>query len=227
MDYSKAELAEAKRQIDSLLHKLRATKVTLEAKENPERYKSQITLAARRIDALELANTLIGHELEKVVDEQTYPSTSTNPWRLQELDTKSRKGLIQDLVMLWRASVEATHTFLTCEDIKRIEGYVPQALESVEHLVVAWDPENTPLGFIGAAGQKIEMLFLHPAARGQGLRRCLVEHARERYNASEVDVNEQNDQACAFYEHMGFAVVSRSETDDAGDPFPILHMRLV
>ena len=43
MDYSMDELMEAKRQIDSTLHKLRATIKTFEAKENASRYKSQIT----------------------------------------------------------------------------------------------------------------------------------------------------------------------------------------
>lgn len=50
MDNSKAELMEAKRQIDSTLHKLKETIKTLEAKENPDRYKSQITLAQRRVN---------------------------------------------------------------------------------------------------------------------------------------------------------------------------------
>ena len=41
-----------------------------------------------------------------------------------------------------------------------------------------------------------------------------------------MDVNEQNEQAVGFYEHYGFEVFDRSETDGMGDPFPILHMRL-
>ena len=48
MDFSKEELLEAKRQIESTLHKLRETITTFEAKEEPQRYKSQITLAANR-----------------------------------------------------------------------------------------------------------------------------------------------------------------------------------
>ncbi len=63
MEYAKSDLMEAKRQIDSTLHKLRETVKTLRAKENPERYKSQITLAQRRIRAFELANSLVEREL--------------------------------------------------------------------------------------------------------------------------------------------------------------------
>lgn len=64
-DFSKEDLAEAARQIDSTLHKLREAKRTLEAKERPERYRSQATLAARRIRAFEIASALIAAELEK------------------------------------------------------------------------------------------------------------------------------------------------------------------
>ena len=63
MEYAKGDLMEAKRHIDSTLHKLRETVKTLRAKENPERYKSQITLAQRRIRAFELANSLVEREL--------------------------------------------------------------------------------------------------------------------------------------------------------------------
>lgn len=63
MKYSKDDLLEAKRQIDSTLHKLRQTLKTLEGKENAERYKSQITLVKRRIDAFELSNFLIKREI--------------------------------------------------------------------------------------------------------------------------------------------------------------------
>lgn len=66
MDYTREELAEARRQVDSTLRKLRETLRTLEAKENAARLKPQITLARRRIAAFEVASGLIGRELERV-----------------------------------------------------------------------------------------------------------------------------------------------------------------
>lgn len=62
MTYSQTELTEALRQIDSTLHKLEEVVKTLEAKENPTRYKSQLTLARRRIEAFTIARTLIERE---------------------------------------------------------------------------------------------------------------------------------------------------------------------
>lgn len=59
MKYTREELTEAKRQIDSTLNKLRKVIITLESKGNPKRYQSQITLAKRRVIAFEIANDLI------------------------------------------------------------------------------------------------------------------------------------------------------------------------
>ncbi|MED3981996.1 hypothetical protein [Priestia megaterium] len=66
MKFDVLELVEAKRQIDSTLHKLRQTVKTFEAKENADRYKSQITLAKRRIQAFELSVTLIEREINEL-----------------------------------------------------------------------------------------------------------------------------------------------------------------
>lgn len=63
MAYTERELLEAKRQIDSTLHKLRETVRTLESKEDSGRYKSQITLAKRRIEAFTIAVGLVEKEL--------------------------------------------------------------------------------------------------------------------------------------------------------------------
>lgn len=64
MRYTDEQLTEAKRQIDSTLHKLRESLKTLEGKENPSRYKSQITSARRRIEAFGIAVDLIEKELD-------------------------------------------------------------------------------------------------------------------------------------------------------------------
>jgi len=65
MEFSRDDFVEAKRQIDSTLHKLKETIKTFESKENAERYKSQITLAKRRVKAFEIAKWFIESELEK------------------------------------------------------------------------------------------------------------------------------------------------------------------
>ncbi len=41
-----------------------------------------------------------------------------------------------------------------------------------------------------------------------------------------AETDEGNPAAHGFYEHMGFKVAGRSEFDDYGNPFPILHLIL-
>ncbi len=65
MEPAKEELLEAKRQIDSTIHKLKESVHSMEIKDNAARLKSQITLATRRVKAFEIAVSLIEKELEK------------------------------------------------------------------------------------------------------------------------------------------------------------------
>jgi len=64
-EYTNEELVESKKQIDSALHKTKEVLKTFIAKENPNRYKSQITLTKRRIVAFEIASRLIEKRLIK------------------------------------------------------------------------------------------------------------------------------------------------------------------
>ncbi len=147
-------------------------------------------------------------------------------FRIEEVELGENAGLLAELVACWRASVEATHTFLTPDDIERIAGYVPNAITSVAHLIVCRDDAGAVAGFLGVDGTMVEMLFIDPTLRGQGLGTRLLDYATNELGATLVDVNEQNDQAVGFYGHYGFRTFNRSETDGMGDPFPILHMRL-
>ncbi len=69
MYYTKEELAEAKRQIDSTIHKLQQTLKTLQSKEKAEKCQSQITLARRRVKAFTIASDLIAKEAERQTEE--------------------------------------------------------------------------------------------------------------------------------------------------------------
>lgn len=73
---------------------------------------------------------------------------------------------------------------------------------------------------------KIEMLFVSNYSIGNRIGKRLVEYAIEVLNVNYVDVNEQNQQALGFYKHMGFKVFKKSEFDEQGNPFPILHMKI-
>ena len=134
---------------------------------------------------------------------------------------------LEALTDLWERSVRATHDFLAPEDIAFFHRMVrEEALPGVEELHVIGDEKNGFAAFAGVEAGKLEMLFVAPEKRGRGLGRELVEYLVARRGVRRVDVNEQNAQAAGFYARMGFRVVSRSETDPSGHPYPILHLSL-
>ncbi len=130
----------------------------------------------------------------------------------------------EELTEVRERSVKATHSFLPDTAREELKKIVQGLLAEVPHLVAAEDDRGALAGFMGLDGQELEMLFLAPEARGQGLGRQLLEYGIQTFGVPQLGVNEQNPQARGFYEHMGFAVCGRTETDGMGNPFPILRM---
>jgi putative acetyltransferase len=129
------------------------------------------------------------------------------------------------VVEVWEASVRATHHFVTEADIQIFRPMVRDALPYVP-LACARDSDGAVTGYIAVADGNVDMLFIHPDWRGQGVGRRLLTHAIDTLGARTLDVNEQNQAALGFYQHMGFEVIGRSERDGTGKPYPLLHMRL-
>ena len=131
------------------------------------------------------------------------------------------------LVAIWLRSVRATHSFLTEDDIQSLLPFVRAELGPDSELELWELPHEAGMviGFLGLSGADVAALFLDPDHLRRGGGRMLLAHARRLKGLLTVDVNEQNPAAVRFYEACGFEVVDRSEVDDAGRPFPILHMR--
>ena len=145
---------------------------------------------------------------------------------IEELEPQERTPeLVDSLAQVWERSVRATHLFLSEDDIAGLRPEVAAGLAGIERLAVAWQ-DGVAVGFAGVQDGHLEMLFVDAAVRGAGVGRTLLAHAVEHWGARTLDVKEQNPQAAGFYEHMGFVVEGRSPVDDAGRPFPLLHMRL-
>ena len=131
------------------------------------------------------------------------------------------------LLELWEASVRATHHFLTETDIQFFKKMIREKeLFRFVELTVVRNESDVILGFSGVADGNLEMLFIHPDERGKGIGKLLAGRAIRQQAVTKVDVNEQNIEAIAFYQRMGFEVISRSELDSSGKPFPVLHMQL-
>ncbi|WP_082966592.1 acetyltransferase [Mycolicibacter sinensis] len=127
------------------------------------------------------------------------------------------------LVEIWRSAVVATHHFLAEPDRVAIERQLADNYFPGVRLTVA-EVDGEPVGFAGTAGERLEMLFVDADARGRGVGSALLDHAIAEQGIRYADVNEQNEQAAEFYTRRGFVVTGRSELDDAGRPYPLLHM---
>ena len=142
-------------------------------------------------------------------------------------ETKNRDNLLIDtLLNVWEKSVTATHLFLSKEEIAQIAEFVPTALQEIPHLFVAVNEQEHPIAFMGIAENKLEMLFITPEERGKGVGKKLLQYAIKNWGVNELCVNEQNPLAKGFYEHMGFQVYKRTDTDEQGNPYPLLYMEL-
>lgn len=130
----------------------------------------------------------------------------------------------ETLAGIWERSVRATHDFLTEEVIGEIKAaLVPFYFPAVDLYAIV--DNGSVAGFIGLSHDTIEMLFIDSTCRNQGYGSALIDYATQR-GVTKVDVNEQNHSALDFYKAKGFGVIARDEADDAGRPYPILHMSL-
>ena len=145
--------------------------------------------------------------------------------RIVEIE-KRTSILIKQLLKIWESSVRETHSFLSDNEIKRIADYVPLALNNINHLVIVEDDNYQPAAFMGVEKERLEMLFVAPHEMKKGLGKSLIQFGIKNYQLKELTVNEQNPQAKGFYEHLGFHVYKRTETDEQGNPYPLLYMKL-
>ncbi|WP_286828432.1 MULTISPECIES: acetyltransferase [Kordiimonas] len=125
---------------------------------------------------------------------------------------------------IWHAAVVATHHFLSEADLAEIAGVVKDQYLPNADFSVFVDASDRPLGFMGCTDNNIDALFIDPAAHGQGIGKQFIAKMKELFDTVTVQVNEQQPQAHAFYKACGFVDVRREPLDDAGRPFPIIHM---
>lgn len=132
---------------------------------------------------------------------------------------------VEALVRVWRRAVEATHHFLAAGDVDRYEPVVRAALPGLE--VVVAERAGRVWGFAAADGGRVEMLFVDPDVHGTGVGSTLLARVTQGWPVVDLDVNEGNRGARAFYARRGFVEVGRSAVDGEGRPYPLLHLRRV
>jgi putative acetyltransferase len=96
----------------------------------------------------------------------------------------------EKIVDVWEASVRATHSFVTEDDIRHFKPLILNEYLKAVDLKCVKDEGQRIIGFLGTSGDNIEMLFLHPDFIGKGVGRMLIEYAIKTLGTTRVDVNE-------------------------------------
>ena len=133
----------------------------------------------------------------------TAQSVTEPNWTAMDAETLHRDAPVVD-----------THNDLLMLVARRPEGQ--QAAYFRDH----WLPQ------LRAGGVDVQVLpvFIDDDYRGRGVGGALLGEVLDRIPRLELDVNEQNPDAVAFYRRHGFVIVGRSEIDADGRPFPLLRM---
>src|SRR6195952_5726379 len=142
-------------------------------------------------------------------------------WTIRDADADEHEALVG----IWRRAVETTHRFLGAAGVDDLETRVRAELARAAVRVAA-GPDG-PVGFLGGSTGEIDMLFVDPAVHGRGAGSALLDDAATHHPVLTLDVNEQNPAARAWYARRGFLETGRSETDEDGRPYPLLHLRRV
>lgn len=134
------------------------------------------------------------------------------------------KNKIKILLNIWENSVRNSHFFLTNSDILKIKDELRNFLDSLQE-IICYEENEKILGFMIVINRKIEALFIDSTHFKKGIGKKLVNFAFKNLSVNLVDVNEQNPNAILFYKKMGFKEFDRSDFDESGNPFPIIHMK--
>lgn len=184
-----------------------------------------------RLGFAEVSQASLPAELSAVVANETARGLAPNRRVVMSYSSglTVRRAVPSDgeaLFDVWLRSARETHTFVSSEDLDSFAPLVREYVASPEsELWVLSTAPGAVMGFMGLKESRIESLFLAPEFHRRGAGRRLVDHAKQLSGALSVDVNEQNADAVRFYAACGFVVEGRSELDDNGRPYPLLHMK--
>lgn len=145
---------------------------------------------------------------------------------MKRFEDMTEEEILDRVLEIFEASVRATHTFFTEEDIARYLLLVRKSYQCYNHAFY-WNRESGCIvGFVSLIGRYIDMLYVHPDYFGKGYGRVLLDIALNEYRADTLCVFEQNTRALEMYKKRGFAVERRIEATKDGEPYPVLHMRM-
>ncbi|VXC29676.1 conserved hypothetical protein [Aeromicrobium sp. 9AM] len=127
-----------------------------------------------------------------------------------------------DLTDLWERSARSSHAFMADDEFVELKPHIRDLLLPSMDVWVA-ESAGEKLGFVGARGEHVELLYVAPEAQGRGVGPQLLAHITEG-GARSVEVYARNAVGLGFYLSQGFRETRRDPTDAAGRSFEIVHL---
>lgn len=133
-----------------------------------------------------------------------------------------RTADLEDVLRVWLDASRIAHPFLSAEFLVAERETIRNVhLPSAESLV--WVEAGQVRGFISLLGNQVGGLFVSPEHQGRGIGTRLVDAARARHGALEVEVFKENAIGRAFYAKYGFAELGEYLDEATGRP--VLQLR--
>lgn len=132
-------------------------------------------------------------------------------------------SLYQELIDVWKASVQKSHHFFKPKELSFYEPYILKYIFS-ETVIYAIRCNKKIGGFICLSQNKVEMLYVHPSHQHKNIGKTLLLFAVNDLKIYKVDVHEENAEAVGFYMHLGYKIISKDKYDGNGKPHPLLHL---
>jgi ribosomal protein S18 acetylase RimI-like enzyme len=135
----------------------------------------------------------------------------------------AREADFDDLTDLWERSARSSHAFMDDEQFVEL---VPRIRDLLLPSMDVWVAESAGvmLGFVGARGDHVELLYVAPEAQGRGIGPQLLAQLADGGGPRSVEVYADNAVGLGFYLSQGFRETRRDPTDGAGRGFPIAHL---
>jgi len=127
------------------------------------------------------------------------------------------------LTELWEQSARSSHAFMDDAEFVELKPRIRDLLLPSMDVWVAESVGET-LGFVGARGEHVELLYIAPEAQGHGIGRLLLGQLAEGEGPRSVEVYAGNSVGLSFYLSQGFRETRRDPTDAAGRAFAIVHL---
>jgi len=126
-----------------------------------------------------------------------------------------RESDLSDLLDAWYEASLIAHPFLDEAFLATERQNIPDLyLPNAETWV--YEHEGQVVGFIAMIGQEVGAIFVQPRLHSQGIGRALMDYARERRDALEVQVFTKNNIGRSFYSRYGFKEAGQSTHESSG-----------